>query len=151
VSRRSFHDGGGSGVGLSTDCAPEPSYPLDRASVWDMRSLLVAAVVGLAFPATASATFIGSPSRNIVCQVTRSAADCIVLSRREEVVVTSGGRVTITRQHADVGDNPVRILRYGQSIRMGSIRCISLSSGMRCVHAPSGHGFKAARGGVARF
>jgi hypothetical protein len=116
-----------------------------------MRALLVASVVVLALPASASAAFIGSPSRNIVCQITRSAADCIVLSGEQEAVVTNRGRVSVSRQHADIGENPVRILRYGQSVTYGTLRCTSLTTGMRCIHRPSGHGFRASRQGIRRY
>lgn len=120
-------------------------------TVGQVRALSAVVVAGIPFPGTASSAFIGSPSRNMICQINRSAADCIVFSRKQEAVVTNHGHVGIAAQHADVGENPLRILRYGQSVAFGTLHCTSLSSGMRCVHRPSRHGFKAAREGIRRF
>ena len=39
------------------------------------------------------------------------------------------------------GGPPVRVLRYGQTLRVGFFRCTSRAAGLTCVSRHSGHGF----------
>jgi hypothetical protein len=39
------------------------------------------------------------------------------------------------------GSSPVRVLRYGQTLRVGCFRCTSRVAGLTCLSRHSGHGF----------
>jgi hypothetical protein len=39
------------------------------------------------------------------------------------------------------GSAPIRVLRYGQTLRVGFYRCTSRATGLTCISRRSGHGF----------
>jgi hypothetical protein len=57
------------------------------------------------------------------------------------------GRFTCVNDAVPAG----RVLAYGDSIRRGRFRCTSRRSGVRCVNARNGHGFKLSRELARRF
>lgn len=117
--------------------------------------VVVTALLLLALaPAGASARtiFIQSPSHNIACQLdSRFGALCTVLSLRRQASVSQHGKVKVFDQNSNPPSGGVRTLRYGDSLRVGKVRCTSRRTGMRCVHAPTGHGYIASRAGFKRL
>ena len=60
-------------------------------------------------------------------------------SRRWFVDVTRLPQVFLSRR--DFGSAPPKLLRYGQTLRVGFFRCTSRPAGLTCVSRSSGHGF----------
>jgi hypothetical protein len=99
-----------------------------------------------------------SPSRNIECEV--AAADprgtyahCQTIKPPRSVTLTANGHVRICRGVGCLGNGPTGAftLRYGQTTKVGPIRCTSRQEGIRCVIMPSGHGFLISREKIAQF
>jgi hypothetical protein len=102
--------------------------------------------------ALARTVFIQSPSHNIACQLdSHSGALCTVLSLSRQASVSQHGKVRIFDQSSNPPSGGVRTLKYGKSLRVGKVRCISRRTGMRCVHVPTGHGYTASRQGIIRL
>lgn len=127
-----------------------------------MRRLLLGLALSLALPATASAASpqaFRSPSGNIGCYIDDSGARCDIRtrsyrapSRPRSCDLDWGDAIGVSRRgsrgafvcHGDTALNRDRVLRYGASIRRGTIRCTSRTDGMRCVNG-RGHGFLISR------
>jgi hypothetical protein len=60
-------------------------------------------------------------------------------SRRWFVNVTQFALVEVSTR--PLGWSPVRVLRYGQTLRVGYFRCTSRIAGLTCLSRHSGHGF----------
>ena len=124
--------------------------------------LVLAATLVVAAPASAASTlrFFHSPSRNIDCVMTSDTARCdlrahtFTAPRRpsscdlEWGSVLSVGKTSKRGGFACVGDTArdpkSRALAYGKKVRVGSMRCVSRTDGMRCNNR-RGHGFLAGR------
>lgn len=61
----------------------------------------------------------------------------------------SAGRASFACASDAIGPSPV--LAYGTGIDVGPMRCISLTSGMRCLDRDTGHGFLVSRGSISIF
>lgn len=123
-------------------------------------------IVILAVPAAASA-FIGfhSPSGNIGCVMERNGVRCDIRNhdwptppKPKSCELDYGGGVFVGRHKRAgficAGDTTLGIgkpLPYGHSKRLGSFRCTSLETGMRCRNLSNGHGFLLARERVRLF
>jgi hypothetical protein len=119
---------------------------------------IAAATVGVValglLASTASAgsnTFVQTPSRNVVCQLNQSTALCTVLSSGREARVDRRGHVRVFAQNSNPPIEGVRTLAYGRSVAIAGFRCVSRTSGMRCVERKSRHGFLAAREKITTF
>jgi hypothetical protein len=120
----------------------------------------IVAVAG-ACPAAslAAVRFFHSPSGNISCEVASNRATlgtyafCQTVDEPRNVTLHADGSMKICNGVGCLGDAPegATTLAYGTSVRVGPFRCTSLTSGMRCVAAPSGHGFLISRGAIRRF
>jgi len=115
------------------------------------------AKTGLGGPSTASRQFT-LPSKNIGCLVTTESARCDISEKSwkppakpADCKQAWGNAVTVTAEAATLtcaGDTVMgaaEILAYGKAAQVGDFVCTSASSGVRCTHAPSGHGFTLAR------
>ena len=60
-------------------------------------------------------------------------------SRRWFVNVTQFALVEVDAR--GFGSSPVRVLRYGQTLKVGYFRCTSRVAGLTCLSRHSGHGF----------
>jgi Family of unknown function (DUF6636) len=86
-------------------------------------------------------------SGNVICGIhrnrfrrTRSGPDGAEKpSRRWWVTVTNPAVVDVETR--GFGSSPVRVLRYGLTLRVGFFRCTSRVAGLTCVSRHSGHGF----------
>ncbi|MEV6490605.1 DUF6636 domain-containing protein [Actinoplanes sp. NPDC051633] len=98
------------------------------------------------------------PSKNIGCMVTTESARCDIgektwkpPAKPADCRQAWGNAVTVTAQAATLtcaGDTVMgsaEILAYGKAAQVGDFVCTSASAGVRCTHAPSGHGFTLAR------
>jgi hypothetical protein len=126
------------------------------------RSLLVACAISgaLAVPASASAAskFFHSPTGNIECQLSTGKASgtsayCETIQPARSATLRATGKTTVCRGEKCLGNGPENAfsLRYGHSTTLGIFRCSSSTTGIRCIVASSGHGFRISRGGVVRF
>ena len=108
--------------------------------------------------ASASVRWFYSPSGNISCEVSSGGARgayafCQSEKTPKSVRLSRNGRSKVCRGVACLGNGPENAteLAYGRAIRVGAFRCTSQKSGMRCVVAKSGRGFKLSRDGIRRF
>ena len=69
----------------------------------------------------------------------RSGIDSEKPSRRWLVTVRNLAVVDVSTR--PFGSSPVKVLRYGQTLRVGFFKCTSRVAGLTCVSKPSGHGF----------
>lgn len=83
---------------------------------------------------------------NVTCGINRnrfrgshSGFDSEKPSRRWFVDVNQFPVVEVSTR--PFGSSPVRVLRYGQTLRVGFFRCTSRVAGLTCVSRHSGHGF----------
>ncbi len=119
-----------------------------------IRSLLLLCaivVAGLAASPAHADVFFKTPSGNIVCQTSRGALQCSVLSDRR------GAKLPVYFLRRDgrpfkreLTGNPaiqVPVLRYGRSktVLNGAVRCISRDRGLKCRNR-DGHGYFLSRG-----
>lgn len=118
---------------------------------------------GLGGPATATRQFT-LPSKNIGCLVTAESARCDINEKTwkppakpADCQQAWGNALTVTAQAATLtcaGDTVMgstEILAYGKAVQVADFVCTSASSGVRCTHAPSGHGFTLARQNYTLF
>ena len=143
-------------LGGSSDSAVEPVSP--------------AVASGVAASAAPSSTSAGEdtvkfslPSGNISCEITPDAATCTIANSSATPPVDAkcsgviGVKLTVTAKGASMpcvkGAPPgvapagTPVLEYGQSKSAGDFTCSSSSTGVKCLHVPSGKGFKLARAG----
>ena len=112
---------------------------------------------GLGGPSAATRQFT-LPSKNIGCRVSTEAARCDIdkktwkpPAKPADCQQAWGNAITVTAQEAAMtcaGDTVMgstEILAYGKAAQVGDFVCTSASAGVRCTHAPSGHGFTLAR------
>jgi len=132
--------------------------------------LLVAALV-LAAPATAAdplraLRFFHSPSGNIDCVLASDSARCDIRAHTfkppprpafcdlEWGSVLSVGKTSRRGGFACVGDTArdpkAKALAYGKTLRVGSLRCVSRTDGVRCNNR-RGHGFLVGRAAYRLF
>jgi hypothetical protein len=127
------------------------------------RAILTTALAGAALAASASSalalTQFATPSRNIGCIGDRTEVRCDIRTTTakppvkkpkscrfdwgDAFSVRPKGKGTMVCHGDTVLPDPnkkVRILRYGTSIRLGSIVCTSRKVGLTC-HNPGDHGF----------
>lgn len=121
-----------------------------------LRPLVLSAVLAaFAVPAVAQAGPFQSPSGNIGCYIAKSGVRCDIDKRSwkpppkpaycdvdwgQGVAVDKHGKAGIVC----AGDTTLHqgpVLPYGRSVSKGRFRCVSKSSGMRCVNRHNGHGF----------
>lgn len=83
---------------------------------------------------------------NVTCGIhrnrfrgSRSGFDSEKPSRRWFVQVNKPAWVEVSTRL--FGSSPVRVLRYGQTLRVGFFRCTSRLAGLTCLSRDSGHGF----------
>ena len=83
---------------------------------------------------------------NVTCGIhrnrfrgSRSGFDSEKPSRRWFVNVNQFALVEVSTR--PFGSSPVRVLRYGQTLRVGFFRCTSRVAGLTCVSRHSAHGF----------
>ena len=104
------------------------------------------------------------PSKNIGCLVTADSARCDISDKQwkppakpDDCEQAWGNGVTVTADGATLvcaGDTVMgaaEILDYGKAVQVGQFVCTSASAGIRCTHAPSGHGFTLARAEYTTF
>jgi hypothetical protein len=104
------------------------------------------------------------PSKNIGCLVTAESARCDISDKQwkppaqpDDCEQAWGNAVTVTAEGATLtcaGDTVTgadEILEYGKAVQVGEFVCTSASAGVRCTHAPSGHGFTLARASYTTF
>jgi hypothetical protein len=131
-------------------------------------ALAFAATLVVAAPAPAATTlrFFHSPSRNIDCVLASDSARCDIRAHTfrapprpsfcdlEWGSVLSVGKTSRRGGFACVGDTArdpkSRALAYGKSLRVGSMRCVSRTDGMRCNNR-RGHGFLLGRAAYRLF
>jgi hypothetical protein len=113
-----------------------------------------------------------TPSRNISCQMTdpssaiAGAARCDVAQRFWQIgpkpadcageygagaAVSGTGKGELTCVTDTVADPGLQVLQYGQAVSYGGIVCDSQETGVRCVNAASGHGFRVSRASYDLF
>jgi hypothetical protein len=131
--------------------------------------LVLAATLIVAAPASAPAStlrFFHSPSRNIDCVLAGDSARCDIRSHTfrapprpsfcdlEWGSVLSVAKTSRRGGFACVGDTArdpkSRALAYGKTLRVGSMRCVSRTDGMRCNNR-RGHGFLLGRAAYRLF
>jgi hypothetical protein len=130
-------------------CVSACSSPADRDEP--------AAKTGMGGPNTATRQFT-LPSKNIGCLVTAESARCDISEKTWEPPAKPadcrqawGNALTVTAEGATLtcaGDTVLgaaEVLDYGKAVQVGDFVCTSASAGIRCTHAPSGHGFTLAR------
>jgi hypothetical protein len=121
--------------------------------------VLSAALAAFAVPAVAQAGPFQSPSGNIGCYIAKWGVRCDIRHRSWTPPPKPGnceldwGQGTAVEKHGRAGivcagdttldQGPV--LLYGHAISKGRFRCVSRSSGMRCVNRRNGHGFVLSR------
>jgi len=83
---------------------------------------------------------------NVTCGIhrnrfrgSRSGPDAEKPSRRWFVGVNQIALVEVSTR--PFGSSPMRVLRYGQTLRVGFFRCTSRVAGLTCLSRHSGHGF----------
>jgi hypothetical protein len=83
---------------------------------------------------------------NVTCGIhrhrfrgSRSSFDSEKPSRRWFVDVNQVAVVDVSTR--PFGSSPMRVLRYGQTLRVGFFRCTSRIAGLTFLSRPSGHGF----------
>lgn len=127
-------------------------------------SLLVTSALCAPSAQARSWTAFLSPSGNIVCGMSRTAAACEVTvhswsapPKPERCApMAYGDRVDLGRRATwpcytdSVGNPQGKVLGYGMQERVGYMLCRSLRTGMLCRNELTGHGFKLSRT-VARF
>ena len=115
-----------------------------------MRVVFLAAVLYLASPAAAQATYrdFRSPSGKVGCAFYSDAEVPLMVrcdwrgSDDEAVVLRETGRARI-RHVTDTVMNPdAKRLRYGRSTTFGRLKCISRRRGMTCRSLAGGRGFR---------
>jgi hypothetical protein len=107
-----------------------------------------------------------TPSRNIACLVSSGQARCDVRERSWQIpqtpsdctatygtgaVLGQGQRGELSCVSDTLVDRSLRVLQYGQAVRLGEIVCTSRESGVRCEDEGSGHGFAVARASYDLF
>lgn len=104
------------------------------------------------------------PSKNIGCLVTAESARCDIAvkdwkppAKPADCEQAWGNALAVTGEGATLtcaGDTVMgaaEILEYGKAVQVGEFVCASASAGVRCSHAPSGHGFTLARAAYTTF
>lgn len=124
-------------------------------------SLAVGVLVILTAPAFASSTVqFRSPSGKIICVIGPGEGLCFnALTEKKQATEDCGGPTAVriyTAGRASYGTScggapNVGVLRYGRSIRRGSIRCTSRTSGVTCKSLRTGHGFRLSSRAIRRF
>jgi hypothetical protein len=113
-----------------------------------------------------------TPSRNISCQMTdpsstsAGTARCDVAQHTWQIgpkpadcageygagaAVSGTGKGELTCLTDTVADPGLQLLQYGQAVSYGGIVCDSQETGVRCVNAASGHGFRVSRASYDLF
>lgn len=116
----------------------------------------VTTTTGTLLPQTASVTEFYSPTMNISCEIDSAngpagvnQALCLTLSPAQSATLTASGTLTKCSGEtclSNAGEN-TPTLSYGASITLGSITCLSLTTGMKCTLS-SGAGFTIASSGI---
>ena len=111
---------------------------------------------GTLLPQTASVTEFYSPTKNISCEIDAAAgptgtnqALCLTLSPAQSATLTASGTLTKCSGEnclSNAGEN-TPTLNYGVSITLGSITCLSQTTGMKCTLS-TGAGFAIATSGI---
>jgi hypothetical protein len=133
----------------------------------------VAATVGVpaAFGDGEKEILFRTPTANIRCHMWMqvvapdplgrdNTVTCVVMSTASQdgyprglpdnYTLNANGRVEVSRRQWGIG-GAYRVLRYGRSLRLGFIRCVSRRAGLRCVSRRSRHGFFLSRERQAAF
>ncbi len=111
---------------------------------------------GHAASQTATVTEFYSPTKNISCEIDSAngpagvnQALCLTLSPAQSATLTASGTLTKCSGQtclSNAGEN-TPTLNYETSITLGSITCLSLTTGMKCTLS-SGAGFTIASSGI---
>jgi hypothetical protein len=115
-----------------------------------MRLALLVAVLCLAAPAAAQATYrdFRSPSGKVGCAFYSDAEVPPMVrcdwrgSDDEAIVLRETGRARIRRVTDTVMNPDAKRLRYGRSTTFGRLKCISRRRGMTCRSLAGGRGFR---------
>lgn len=111
-----------------------------------LRTVIVTALVSAGIGATAqaadAASYLQSPTGNIVCRAASTGdgpnLSCDVKSAGVSYNLNRYGRAWIGGYHGyDYG----QVARYGHAYRSRGFRCRTDQSGMTCISLASGHGF----------
>jgi hypothetical protein len=120
----------------------------------------IVAVAGVcAAPSLAAVSWFLSPSGNISCEVASNRgklgtyAFCETVKAPRSVLLHSDGSMKVCSGVQCLGNAPLDAftLGYGKSVRVGPFRCTSLTRGMRCIVARSGHGFLISRDSLQKL
>ena len=139
---------------------------MKSATIWKLSFVVTVAVAAAILSPVSLAdgehevTF-RTPSGNIYCDgwslrasLTDNTVMCAVMSTRVKVTyqcpdvgigcpdvftLSALGRVNVDRASYQIGAS--RILKYGQTLTLGHLRCVSRSAGLTCSSGASGHGF----------
>jgi hypothetical protein len=116
----------------------------------------VTTTTGTLLPQTATVTEFYSPTKNISCEIDSAngpagvnQALCLTLSPAQSATLTASGTLTKCSGQtclSNAGEN-TPTLNYETSITLGSITCLSLTTGMKCTLS-SGAGFTIASSGI---
>ena len=115
-----------------------------------MRIVLTAAILCLAAPAAAHATYRGfrSPSGKLACAFYSDAEVPPMVrcdwrgSDDQAVELGETGRARIRHVTDSVMNPEAKVLRYGHSTTFRRLKCISRRRGITCRSLASGHGFR---------
>ena len=115
-----------------------------------MRIVLTAAILCLAAPASAQATYrdFRSPSGKIGCafysdaEVSRFVRCDWRGADDQALQLGETGRARIRHVTDSVMNPEAKVLRYGRSTKFGRLKCVSRRRGMTCRSLASGHGFR---------
>ncbi|XVU24297.1 DUF6636 domain-containing protein [Actinoplanes sp. CA-054009] len=129
-------------------------------------SPLPSAVAGLGNPVkeVTEATF-QSPSKNIVCALTKNSVRCDILDKNWSPPPQPGdcgqawgngmflesGKAGFTCAGDTLAGSATQTLEYGEALRAGTIRCDSTASALTCEDTKSSHGFGLARADYSLF
>lgn len=121
-----------------------------------MRPILLAltgaALVAVPTSASAAVNFL-TPSRNIACYVDASGARCDIKNhtyptpkRPASCPLEYGDSLGVDRGaarghwvcHGDTVFGATRVVAYGTTVRVGTLRCTVSTAGVRCLNKPGG-------------
>lgn len=139
--------------------------PARTAALAAVAATLWVAQVGPASAATRHVSWFGSPSGNVSCMIYGGVARCDLrthtysaparppycdLEYGDSISVGTRGKAYFTC-HGDTLFGSSTVLRYGQTTRVGSLQCTSLTTGMSCVNLRTGHGFLISKSKHTRY
>lgn len=154
-----------------TSMVARPGQPICLASAsrsriwhWDGSALIAGAWTGVkARPTstnpdgnTGSRRAFYTPSRNIQCLLSGTAAYCQTFKPPAHANLTADGNLDICKRGPICAGNAgedvhFTLLPYGKAVSAGGFRCTSAFTGVTCVIVATGKGFLIARQGIKRL